>query len=579
MASFVGKVVSNRMQKSVLIAVDRLKAIPKYKRTVMRQTKLMAHDEKDECNIGDTVRINSCRPLSKNKSFLVVDILRKEKMEDPPARRTRSINTIATKYQDITVTGQSPSGDPTTFNHPAVQSAFMFFGEFLCLIPYSIHRWRKKRRPKAALLDDNHVVLHDTAHSAKTFATFALPAMCDALATTLLNVGLFYTYASTFQMLRGTLVLFAGILTITLLRRRLHIHHWLGMVLITAGAALVGASSVIYDSDLYPDEPQYQPRSLSWLWLIKAGPGGGGVAPAPANPLFGDILVVAAQLAAATQFIVEEKYLAKYRVPALLAVGMEGFWGLVLCAVGLPLLSVIKGPGGRPLDSALAAMREIRDNRQLQLSTAGSVVSIAFFNFFGISVTKKLSGAARAAIDACRTIFIWLFSLHVGWEKFHLLQVLGFLVLVCGSSLYNELMRSCLPKFMHHQTVPTSESSEDEALEAPLLEPHAAREDGSLAAGASRPPLPPSTSHIAQPRTIHGGQYTLARSMRLFPTALSPHSLASPSASALVYSSLPPDDLASNTSSPSGEGPPSPPDPRPTRLAQGQAIAARQHHR
>lgn len=49
-------------------------------------------------------------------------------------------------------------------------------------------------------------------------------------------------YASTFQMLRGTMVVFAGFLTIVLLKRRLHLHHWMGIILITAGAAMVGAS-------------------------------------------------------------------------------------------------------------------------------------------------------------------------------------------------------------------------------------------------------------------------------------------------------------------------------------------------
>lgn len=74
-------------------------------------------------------------------------------------------------------------------------------------------------------------------------------------------------------------------------------------------------------------------------------------------PLFGDLLVILAQLAAATQFIVEEKYLAKFRVPALLAVGLEGFWGLVICAVALPLLTTIKGPGGVPFDDAIRALK------------------------------------------------------------------------------------------------------------------------------------------------------------------------------------------------------------------------------
>lgn len=71
----------------------------------------------------------------------------------------------------------------------------------------------------------------------------------------------------------------------------------------------------------------------------------------------------------------------------------------------------------------VCGLQEIAASRQLQISTVGSILSIAFFNFFGISVTKKLSGAGRAAIDACRTLLIWMFSLAIGWEKFLVLQV------------------------------------------------------------------------------------------------------------------------------------------------------------
>jgi hypothetical protein len=67
------------------------------------------------------------------------------------------------------------------------------------------------------------------------------------------------------------------------------------------------------------------------------------------------------------------------------------------------------------------------------------------------AVTKSLSGAARATIDACRTLFIWLYALHVGWEHFHLLQVVGFMVLISGTSLYNEILKSCLPGETVHQ--------------------------------------------------------------------------------------------------------------------------------
>ncbi len=89
-------------------------------------------------------------------------------------------------------------------------------------------------------------------------------------------------------------------------------------------------------------------------------------------------------------------------MPALLAVGLEGFWGVTICAVGLPLLAYFKDASGAPFDDPLAAVREIQGSQQLQIAVGGSIVSIAFFNFFGISVTKSLSGAARATIDACR---------------------------------------------------------------------------------------------------------------------------------------------------------------------------------
>ena len=68
------------MMKSVLVAIDRTKKIPKYRTTVKMTTKLMAHDENNECQVGDTVRIRLCRPLSKNKSYAVTDVLQKSKV-------------------------------------------------------------------------------------------------------------------------------------------------------------------------------------------------------------------------------------------------------------------------------------------------------------------------------------------------------------------------------------------------------------------------------------------------------------------------------------------------------------------
>ena len=71
----VGKVVSNKMQKTITIAVDRKVKHAIYGKFMNKTTKFMAHDEKNEAGIGDTVRIMETRPLSKDKRWRVVEIL------------------------------------------------------------------------------------------------------------------------------------------------------------------------------------------------------------------------------------------------------------------------------------------------------------------------------------------------------------------------------------------------------------------------------------------------------------------------------------------------------------------------
>ncbi|GAB4244654.1 MAG: 30S ribosomal protein S17 [Acidobacteriota bacterium] len=75
----VGRVVSNAMDKSVVVAVDRLVMHPLYKKTIRRTSKFMAHDENNECGVGDKVRIQETRPLSKRKRWIVVEIIEKAK--------------------------------------------------------------------------------------------------------------------------------------------------------------------------------------------------------------------------------------------------------------------------------------------------------------------------------------------------------------------------------------------------------------------------------------------------------------------------------------------------------------------
>ncbi len=71
----IGSVVSNKMDKTVTVRIERKVPHPVYKKYVRRSTKIHAHDENNECKIGDVVLVEECRPLSKTKSWRLVKVL------------------------------------------------------------------------------------------------------------------------------------------------------------------------------------------------------------------------------------------------------------------------------------------------------------------------------------------------------------------------------------------------------------------------------------------------------------------------------------------------------------------------
>jgi len=75
----IGVVVSNKMDKTIVIEVERKMKHPKYGKFVKRRNKFTAHDEENTCNIGDTVKIMETRPLSKNKCWRLVEIIERVK--------------------------------------------------------------------------------------------------------------------------------------------------------------------------------------------------------------------------------------------------------------------------------------------------------------------------------------------------------------------------------------------------------------------------------------------------------------------------------------------------------------------
>ena len=79
--TLTGRVVSTKMQKTIAVSVERMVKHPTYGKYIRRTTKLLAHDESNECKEGDVVSIKPCRPMSRRKSWIVVRVVERARAE------------------------------------------------------------------------------------------------------------------------------------------------------------------------------------------------------------------------------------------------------------------------------------------------------------------------------------------------------------------------------------------------------------------------------------------------------------------------------------------------------------------
>lgn len=215
------------------------------------------------------------------------------------------------------------------------------------------------------------------------------------------------------------MIIFVGILSVAFLNRTLVPREWAGIIFVIIGLAVVGASDFLSND--------------------------GGTDHSRNNIITGDLLIILAQIITSVQMVYEERYVAGMDIPSLQAVGWEGFFGFT--TLGVLLLPMYYIKVGSPfnhnahgsLEDVIDAIVQLSHNWQLQMAISGTVISIAFFNFAGISVTKEISATTRMVLDSVRTLVIWITALIVGWQKFHPLQIVGFSGLLFGMCLYNNV--------------------------------------------------------------------------------------------------------------------------------------------
>ncbi|KAG6263898.1 hypothetical protein E4U49_001998 [Claviceps purpurea] len=361
-------------------------------------------------------------------------------------------NTLLGKYQDNQCVRDCDSEHPKLFEQPVLQTAQMFVGEMGCwLIIALMAAYRRLTSRTSPSEPGYHAVattdvVDDEDSNLPKFGVdgssvlrgyrvmlLALPAICDICGTTLMNVGLLLVAASIFQMTRGALVLFVGVFSVVFLGRHLHLFQWLSLVGVVSGVALVGLAGAIW-----PDEKK-APQIGGLTSVVSS-------TEAPlsdtSRAIIGVLLIAGAQVFTATQFVLEEWMLENSPVEPIKVVGWEGLFGFLVTVLVMIVMHVLVGrtEAGRygPFD-LVEGFRQMLQKKIL-ISSFLTMISIGGFNFFGLSVTRSVSATSRSTIDTCRTLFIWIVSLGLGWETFKYLQIVGFAMLVYSTFVFNGIV-------------------------------------------------------------------------------------------------------------------------------------------
>ncbi len=290
----------------------------------------------------------------------------------------------------------------------------------------------------------------------------ALPACCDITGTTLMNVGLLFVAASIYQMTRGALVLFVGLFSVIFLHRKLYLFHWTALFIVVSGVAVVGLAGAIAPNPQAQPEPRLLVKTGMLAARVAADKAGAiATTPEAVQTVIGVLMIAGAQIFTATQFVLEEWILENYALEPLKVVGWEGVFGFTVTLVGMIVLHLTVGmtdAGRYGYFDMEEGWREITHNRVIAVTSVLIMISIGGFNFFGLSVTRSVSATARSTIDTCRTLFIWIVSLALGWETFKWLQILGFALLVYGTFLFNEIaqppLRVCIRRHKRDELLP-----------------------------------------------------------------------------------------------------------------------------
>lgn len=309
-----------------------------------------------------------------------------------------------TSYQDNQCVGNCD--DPNSSNHrlfeqPVIQTAQMFIGEIGCWLVVGLislyqvlsARYRGADGPNYEIIqpadgdtgDSSEQNVHSSspsnlreAESGPTqlqgfkIAILGLPALCDVCGTTLMHIGLLFVVPSIYQMTRGMLVIWVGILSVIFLKKRLYLFQWSALVTVVLGVSLVGLAGALFNGD--GREAALEAAKDSADLMARAVR-----SPDTLHTILGVSLIGGAQIFTATQFVFEEFILEKYELAPLKVVGWEGIFGLAGTTLGMLVLHLTIGrtaAGHHGYFDAVEGLKEVTSYRSIAVSSVLIMISI-----------------------------------------------------------------------------------------------------------------------------------------------------------------------------------------------------------
>ena len=274
----------------------------------------------------------------------------------------------------------------------------------------------------------------------------AIPGFLDTCSTGLANIGLILLPASVYQMLKGSLIVMTFLMSKFIVKNKHTLDHYIAVPVSTLGVILVGLSAYI-NADNSDDSD--------------------GKSSSASQTLLGIILMLISMFILSIQFCFDEHFMRKYSCHPLICIGYEGIFGffinLFLCGIFYFIKCGSYDVGKEPPyfvenmctgddknvwrpENIVFAFRQLIDNTTLSIIVPITIIFMASFNIFGVSITKYGSATTRTVTDNCRSFLVWLFFLMPFNQKdliehFSWLQLFGFLCICFGAFIYNGILK------------------------------------------------------------------------------------------------------------------------------------------